>query len=71
LILLSQNRQADRDRMEMTTDRTRAESNLAQTEYLAREIADLRLQVRGLATKDFIHSELASLAGKVKRREFQ
>merc|ERR1712025_717970 len=43
LILLAQNRQDDRDRVQIEQDRQRAERNLADTEYLAREIVALRI----------------------------
>jgi uncharacterized membrane protein len=61
LILLAQNRQDDRDRVQFEQDRQRAERNLADTEYLAREIVSLRLAVRELASKDFIRAELRAL----------
>ncbi|GGH49597.1 DUF1003 domain-containing protein [Microbacterium album] len=48
LILLAQNRQDDRDRVQMEQDRQRAERNLADTEYLAREIVALRLALGDL-----------------------
>ena len=58
LILLAQNRQTDRDRVHVEQDRQRAERNLADTEYLAREIAGLRLALQDVATRDFVRSEL-------------
>ncbi|HAQ59019.1 MAG TPA: DUF1003 domain-containing protein, partial [Microbacterium sp.] len=62
LILLAQNRQDDRDRVQIEQDRQRAERNLADTEYLAREIVALRLaltEVTGEAlTKDVLRNEL-------------
>jgi len=61
LILLAQNRQDDRDRVQIEQDRVRAERNLADTEYLAREVVALRLAVRDLATKDFLRAELRAL----------
>jgi uncharacterized membrane protein len=61
LILLAQNRQDDRDRVQIEQDRQRAERNLNDTEYLAREIVSLRLAVKDLASKDFIRAELRSL----------
>ena len=61
LILLAQNRQADRDRVQFEQDRQRAERNLADTEYLAREVVSLRLAVRELASKDFIRAELRAM----------
>ena len=61
LILLAQNRQADRDRVQAEEDRARAASIRADTEYLARELASLRVSVGELATRDFIRSELNRL----------
>ncbi|GAA0817429.1 DUF1003 domain-containing protein [Spirilliplanes yamanashiensis] len=62
LILLAQNRQADRDRVTMEEDRRRAQAQKADTEYLAREIASLRIAMGEVATRDFLRSELARLA---------
>jgi uncharacterized membrane protein len=62
LILLAQNRQADRDRVQAEEDRARAASTRADTEYLARELAALRVAVGELATRDFIRGELARLS---------
>jgi uncharacterized membrane protein len=62
LILLAQNRQADRDRVQAEEDRARAATTRADTEYLARELASLRVAVGELATRDFIRSELSRLA---------
>jgi uncharacterized membrane protein len=61
LILLAQNRQDDRDRVKFEQDRQRAERNLADTEYLAREVVALRLAMQELATKDFVRDELRDL----------
>ncbi|ROS76847.1 DUF1003 domain-containing protein [Cellulomonas sp. PhB143] len=61
LILLAQNRQTDRDRVQAEQDRQRAERNLADTEYLAREMAALRIALGEVATRDFVRSELRSL----------
>ena len=61
LILLAQNRQDDRDRVTAEQDRQRAERNLADTEYLAREMAALRTALGEVATRDFVRSELRSL----------
>ena len=61
LILLAQNRQADRDRVQAEEDRARAASTRADTEYLARELASLRVAVGELATRDFIRGELSRL----------
>ncbi|MCZ2857888.1 DUF1003 domain-containing protein [Blastococcus sp. VKM Ac-2987] len=61
LILLAQNRQTDRDRVQAEEDRARAASTRADTEYLARELASVRVAVGELATRDFIRSELNRL----------
>jgi uncharacterized membrane protein len=65
LILLAQNRQADRDRLAMEEDRRRAAMQKADTEYLAREIASLRIAMGEVATRDFLRSELARLADEL------
>ena len=69
LILLAQNRQDDRDRVQIEQDRQRAERNLADTEYLAREVVALRLVVRDLATKEFIRQELRQVLEELDRRD--
>ncbi|MFN3865625.1 MAG: DUF1003 domain-containing protein [Demequina sp.] len=61
LILLAQNRQDDRDRVSAEQDRMRAERSLADTEYLAREVASLRQAINETATRDFVRSELRAL----------
>jgi uncharacterized membrane protein len=58
LILLAQNRQADRDRVQFQEDRQRTERLLADSDYLAREIAALRLALGDVATRDYVRSEL-------------
>jgi uncharacterized membrane protein len=58
LILLAQNRQDDRDRVSLDEDRSRAERTKADTEYLARELAALRLAVGEVATRDYLRGEL-------------
>jgi len=67
LILLAQNRQADRDRLSMEEDRRRAAMQKADTEYLAREIASLRIAVGEVSTRDFVRTELFP-AGRRARR---
>ena len=66
LILLAQNRQDDRDRVQIEQDRQRAERNLNDTEYLAREIVALRLAMKDVASKDFIRAELRSLLAEIE-----
>ena len=68
LILLAQNRQTDRDRIEAAADRDRDERNLADTEYLARELASLRKSLSEVATREFIKDELAELSSKLKKK---
>ncbi len=67
LILLAQNRQDDRDRVQIEQDRQRAERNLADTEYLAREVVALRLALRDVPTKDFIRQELRALLEELEQ----
>ncbi len=62
LILLAQNRQADRDRLALEEDRRRAAMQKSDTEYLAREIAALRIALGDVATRDFLRSELNRLS---------
>jgi uncharacterized membrane protein len=61
LILLAQNRQSDRDRVQYAEDRTRTDRLIADTEYLARELAALRVAIGDVATRDFLRSELRDL----------
>ncbi|HEX6683237.1 MAG TPA: DUF1003 domain-containing protein [Candidatus Limnocylindrales bacterium] len=68
LILLAQNRQADRDRISIDEDRRRAAAQKADTEFLAREIAGLRMALGDVATRDFIRSELAKLGEELARQ---
>lgn len=58
LILLAQNRQDARDRVQIDADRRRAEQSKEDTEFLAREIAALRITLGDMATRDFVRSEL-------------
>lgn len=66
LILLAQNRQDDRDRVAAEQDRQRAERSLADTEYLAREVAALRQAINETATRDFVRSELRALLEELR-----
>ncbi|MDN5572909.1 MAG: DUF1003 domain-containing protein, partial [Micrococcales bacterium] len=61
LLLLAQNRQDDRDKVVAERDRQRTQENLADTEYLTREIAALRMSMREVATRDYVRSELRDL----------
>ncbi|MFJ9416022.1 MULTISPECIES: DUF1003 domain-containing protein [unclassified Streptomyces] len=68
LILLAQNRQADRDRVSQEQDRAQNERSIADTEYLTREIAALRLGLGEVATRDWIRSELEDLMRDLELR---
>ncbi len=72
LILLAQNRQDDRDRVQIEQDRQRAERNLADTEYLAREIVALRMALNEVSseviTRDVLRDELRALAEDLQAR---
>ena len=57
LILLAQNRQADRDRISLNEDRAQNARSIADTEYLTRELASLRIALGDVATRDFMRSE--------------
>lgn len=67
LILLAQNRQDDRDRVNLEQDRGRNERSIADTEFLTREIASLRMGLGEVATRDWIRSELQELARELER----
>ena len=71
LILLAQNRQTDRDRVSLEQDRASNERNLADTEFLTREVASLRIALRDMATRDFLRSELRSLLDEMQERGIQ
>jgi uncharacterized membrane protein len=66
LILLAQNRQADRDRVQFAEDRQRTERLLADSDYLARELAALRMALRDVATRDYVRGELRDFAADVR-----
>jgi uncharacterized membrane protein len=61
LILLAQNRQADRDRISLNEDRAQNARSIADTEYLTRELASLRIALGEVATRDFMRNELEDL----------
>ncbi|MFE6229445.1 MULTISPECIES: DUF1003 domain-containing protein [unclassified Streptomyces] len=68
LILLAQNRQDDRDRVNLEQDRKQNERSIADTEYLTREIAALRMGLGEVATRDWIRSELEDLVKELEER---
>ena len=61
LILLAQNRQENRDKVALDEDRRRAQQTKAETEFLARELAALRLAVGEVATRDYLRRELEEM----------
>jgi uncharacterized membrane protein len=65
LILLAQNRQENRDRVALEEDRRRAQQTKADTEYLARELAALRLAVGEVVTRDYLRHELEELSERL------
>jgi uncharacterized membrane protein len=65
LILLAQNRQADRDRIALNEDRARGDRNIADTEYLTRELASLRIALGDVSTRDYLRSELEDFAKEI------
>ncbi len=69
LILLAQNRQEDRDRVIAEGDRLAASRAHADMEFLAREMASLRMAVGEVATRDYLRSELRSLLADLQARD--
>ncbi|WP_369193853.1 DUF1003 domain-containing protein [Streptomyces djakartensis] len=69
LILLAQNRQDDRDRVNLEQDRKQNERSIADTEYLTREIAALRIGLGEVATRDWIRSELQDMVKELEERQ--
>jgi uncharacterized membrane protein len=67
LILLAQNRQTDRDRINLEEDRNRAERSVADIEYLAREVAAVRIALGEVATRDFLRSVLEHHLEQVRK----
>ncbi|MCW2600505.1 MAG: hypothetical protein JWM02_2334 [Frankiales bacterium] len=68
LILLAQNRQADRDRVALEEDRGQNQRLQADVEYLTRELASLRLSLGEVATRDFLRDQLRELTEEVVAR---
>jgi len=68
LILLAQNRQELRDRVVTEQDRQANGRAHADMEFLAREVASLRMAMGEVATRDYLRSELRSLLGELDER---
>ena len=66
LILLAQNRQEDRDRVIAERDRQANARAHADMEFLAREVASLRMAIGEVATRDYLRSELRALMGELE-----
>jgi len=71
LILLAQNRQERRDRVSAETDRDVAERTQADTEFLAREIASVRLSMSDMVTGETFEERLDTLTAAVERLSAQ
>ncbi|TDU91574.1 putative membrane protein [Kribbella voronezhensis] len=69
LILLAQNRQEARDRVQYERDRDVDARSRADMEFLAREMAALRMSVGEVATRDFLRSELRSLLAELEHKD--
>ncbi|WP_330250106.1 DUF1003 domain-containing protein [Nocardia sp. NBC_00565] len=69
LILLAQNRQDNRDRVSLEEDRSRAAQTKADTEFLARELASLRIAIGEVATRDYLRRELEEMREVLDRIE--
>lgn len=69
LILLAQNRQEARDRVMVETDRQVASQSRADMDFLAREIASLRMKVNDMPTRDFLRAELRDLLEELNKAD--
>lgn len=69
LILLAQNRQEARDRVSLEHDREVSAQSRADMDFLAREIASLRMRMSDVATRDFIRSELRELLAELQAED--
>lgn len=71
MILLAQNRQDDRDRVQIEQDRQRAERQVADLEYLTREMVALRMLASELASKDFVRAEVRAIVEEIEQRQYE
>jgi uncharacterized membrane protein len=69
LILLAQNRQDDRDRASLVEDRQQAQRTLEDTEFVARELADVRIALGDVVTRDWLRDELADLVAQLSEKD--
>lgn len=68
LILLAQNRQEGRDRVQLEQDREASWRAHADMEFLAREVASLRMGLGDVVTRDFLRSELRAMLTDLDQR---
>jgi uncharacterized membrane protein len=68
LILLAQNRQADRDRIRQEEDRAENDRLQADVAYLSREVAGLRQALGEVPTRDFLRDQLREVTEEVVTR---
>lgn len=71
LILLAQNRQEDRDKVSLQEDRLRSTQTKADTEYITRELASVRLSLGDTVTRDYLRRELDDIKDVLARVETQ
>ncbi len=71
LILLAQNRQADRDRTQYEFDRDVTARTQADAEFVARELASVRLALADVVTVDDLTEHLDRLTNVVERLELR
>ena len=69
LILLAQNRQDDRDRANLAQDRDTNARIVADSEYISREVAALRVALSEVVTRDYLRAELRSFIEDVDEQE--
>jgi uncharacterized membrane protein len=69
LILLAQNRQDDRDRRQAELDRQVNDRTKADTEYLARELASVRIALGDVVTTADLRESVDRVAGALERVE--
>ncbi len=68
LILLAQNRQADRDRVQYQDDRSSTDLLIADTEYVSREVAALRATLGDVVSRDYLRAELRAFLDQLDDR---
>jgi uncharacterized membrane protein len=67
LILLAQNRQEDRDNEQLDRDRALAARTQADTEYLARELAGVRLALADVVTMEDLREQLDRITDAIEK----